>query len=82
MPYHAELNDAFRARVHQQWHKVDPIDNLLVRIHFIVVMIRRTGLAPWEAQGRRYPYRANVAHIRQARPDYGLVIRANVLKTF
>jgi len=25
-----------------------PIDNLLVRIHFIIVMIRWTGLAPWE----------------------------------
>ena len=24
------------------------IDKLLVRIHFIIVMIRRTGLAPWE----------------------------------
>ena len=24
------------------------IDNLLVRIHFIVEMIRWTGLAPWE----------------------------------
>ena len=24
------------------------IDNLLVRIHFIIKMIRRTGLAPWE----------------------------------
>ena len=24
------------------------IDNLLVRIHLIIVMIRRTGLAPWE----------------------------------
>ena len=24
------------------------IDNPLVRIHFIIVMIRRTGLAPWE----------------------------------
>jgi len=24
------------------------IDNLLVRMHFIIVMIRRTGLAPWE----------------------------------
>jgi len=24
------------------------IDNLLVRIHFILVMIRWTGLAPWE----------------------------------
>ena len=34
--------------------KVSPIerefftDNLLVRIHFIMVMIRWTGLAPWE----------------------------------
>jgi len=24
------------------------IDNLLVRTHFIIVMIRWTGLAPWE----------------------------------
>ena len=24
------------------------IDNLLVRIHFIIIMIRWTGLAPWE----------------------------------
>ena len=24
------------------------LDNLLVRIHFIIVMIRWTGLAPWE----------------------------------
>ena len=24
------------------------IDNLLVRIHFMIVMIRWTGLAPWE----------------------------------
>ena len=24
------------------------IDNLLVRIHFVIVMIRWTGLAPWE----------------------------------
>ena len=24
------------------------IDNLLVRTHFIIAMIRRTGLAPWE----------------------------------
>ena len=26
------------------------IDNLLVRIHFIIVMIRWTGLAPWEIE--------------------------------
>ena len=28
------------------------IDNLLVRIHFIIVMIRWTGLAPWEFKFR------------------------------
>ena len=26
------------------------IDNLLVRIHVIIVMIRWTGLAPWESE--------------------------------
>ena len=26
------------------------VDNLLVRIHFIIVMIRWTGLAPWEVE--------------------------------
>ena len=26
----------------------EKVDNLLVRIHFIIVMIRWTGLAPWE----------------------------------
>jgi len=31
------------------------IDNLLVRIHFIIVMVRWAGLAPWEFEfpGRR-----------------------------
>ena len=28
----------------------DVIDNLLVRIHFIIEMIRWTGLAPWELE--------------------------------
>jgi len=54
------------------------IDHLLVRIHFIIVMIRWTGLAPWEFE---FPFprshsplrcRANMAHIRQSRPDSGL----------
>ena len=26
------------------------VDNLLVRIHFIILMIRWTGLAPWESE--------------------------------
>ena len=29
------------------WEREFFIDNLLVRIHFIIVMIRWTGLAPW-----------------------------------
>ena len=29
------------------------IDNLLVQIHFIIVMIRWTGLAPWEFEFQR-----------------------------
>ena len=33
---------------HQHAHREFFIDNLLVRIHFIIVMIRWTGLAPWE----------------------------------
>ena len=33
------------------------IDNLLVRIHFIIVMIRWTGLAPWEFE---FPHRPQV----------------------
>ena len=37
------------------------IDNLLVRIHFIIVMIRWTGLAPWQVEfpfpaGGRIPF--------------------------
>jgi len=35
------------------------IDNILVRIHFIIVVIRWTGLAPWEFE---FPLtRCNVA---------------------
>ena len=39
------------------------IDNLLVRVHFIIVMIRWTGLAPWEFEfpfpGSLTPYTPN-----------------------
>ena len=34
------------------------IDNLLVRIHFIVVMVRWTGLAPWEFE---FPFPGSLA---------------------
>jgi hypothetical protein len=33
---------------HQSAEREFLIDNLLVRIHFIIEMIRWTGLAPWE----------------------------------
>ena len=35
------------------------IDNLLVRIHFSIVMIRWTGLAPWEFGGWGRPVLSN-----------------------
>ena len=34
------------------------MDNLLVRIHLIIVMIRWSGLAPWEFE---FPFRARRA---------------------
>jgi len=40
------------------------IDNLLVRIHFIIVMIRWTGLAPWEFE---FPRRKHATRITAAR---------------
>ena len=30
------------------WEREFCIDNLLVRIHFIIVMIKKIGLAPWD----------------------------------
>ena len=37
------------------------IDNLQVRIHFIIVMIRRTGLAPWEFE---FPFPGSLTRAR------------------
>ena len=34
------------------------IDNLLVRIHYIIVMIKWTGLAPWEFE---FPFPGSLA---------------------
>ena len=36
------------------------IDNLLVQIHFIIVMIRWTGLAPW---GIEFPFPGSLTSI-------------------
>ena len=44
----AERETAHRRRLHPAGEREFFIDNLLVRLHFIIVMIRRTGLAPWE----------------------------------
>jgi len=41
------------------------IDNLLVRIHFIIVMIRWTGLAPWEFE---FPFAARRRRASCLRP--------------
>ena len=49
-----------RRRVERRpWEREFFINNLLVRIHLIIEMIRRTGLAPWDFelpfQGHRQP---------------------------
>jgi len=44
------------------------IDNLLVRIHFIIVMIRWTGLAPWEVRTRSTSSSEGVVDARHAVP--------------
>ena len=42
------------------------IDNLLVRIHFTIVMIRWTGLAPWEPE---FPFPGSLTSTFLARHD-------------
>jgi len=42
------------------------IDNLLVRIHLIIVMIRWTGLAPWEFEFHLHPPQRKHGPIREA----------------
>jgi len=39
------------AGLHPGPEKDFSIDNLLVRVYFIIMMIRWTGLAPWEFEG-------------------------------
>ena len=43
-----------------------PCDNLLVRIHFIIVMIRWTGLAPW---GFGFPFPGSLTSTFHESPD-------------
>ena len=49
------------------------IDNLLVRIYFIIVMIRWTGLAPWEFE---FPFSGG-RHIRQAGVHRAVDVRSS-----
>ena len=41
------------------------IDNLLVRIHYIIVMIKWTGLAPWEFE---FPFPGSLISTLLGRP--------------
>ena len=45
---HARCRGTGRGGRHQGPEREFFIDNLLVQIHFIIVMVRWTGLAPWE----------------------------------
>ena len=44
-------------------------DNLLVRVHFIIVMIRWTGLAPWEFE---FPFPGSLTSTFLMNPRYTL----------
>ena len=46
------------------------IDNLLVRIHFIIVMGRWTGLAPWEFELPLSPRSTGAEHHFRAKKGY------------
>ena len=55
------------------------IDNLLVRIHFIIVMIRWIGLAPW---GFEFPFPGSLTSTflegeRSLRADYAQLLGGN-----
>ena len=49
------------------------IDNLLVRIHFIILMIRWTGLAPWEF-AFTFPGSLTSTFLERGQTDAGRVI--------
>jgi len=54
------------------------IDNLLARIHFIIVMIRWTGLAPWEFSSGTLPATRYLLTTRQSHCPSGSVIGVGV----
>ena len=49
-PKHRRRQERVRLRLEREFFIV----NLLVRIHFTIVMIRWTGLAPWEQEGPQH----------------------------
>ena len=60
-----ELEEHLEAKAHPRNPKREFfIDNLLVRIHFIIVMIRWTGLAPWEFEDLPTPERTRMRETR------------------
>jgi len=52
------------------------IDNLLVRMHFIIVMIRWTGLAPWEFE---FPFQRNAELLKDDAVDVFLILSSSLL---
>ena len=60
------------------------IDNLLVRIHFNIVMIRWTGLTPWEAgppasRHRSFPFPSSRAFTFRVRQSYRMSLKLGLL---
>jgi len=51
------------------------IDNLLVRIHFIIAMIRGTGIAPWEFEFPFPGFSPRCAASRRGRISSGISSR-------
>jgi len=57
------------------------IDNLLVRIHLILVMIRCTGLAPWECELSVFPFPGSLISTVLGRQTPGRTFCASVVNT-
>ena len=68
--------DIERVQIHQLPEREFFIDNLLVRIHSIIVMIRWTGLAPWELEG--VPWGGWGPSVLSGRGCRGSTARANL----
>jgi len=63
-------------RAHARSHREFFIDHLLVRIHFVIEMIRWTGLAPWEFES---PFPGSLTSTFLARSQVGISDTQSVL---